>query len=83
MAGGTLSSKLIIEGIPSSFTNQDLKNLFTPFGSVISASIVRNAEGQSLRMGHVEMSRPQEAEKAKMKLHRSYLGGMMLLVFRQ
>jgi polyadenylate-binding protein len=76
-----LETKLLVDGFPSSFTEQDLKNLFAPFGSVISVSIIRDPKGESLRMGHVEMAFPQEARKAKQKLHMSYVQGKMLLVF--
>ena len=62
----------MVEGLPPSFSNEDLKNLFTPFGIVLSASVIRDSTGQSLRMGEVEMSAPRDAQKAKQKLHTSY-----------
>lgn len=76
-----MQTKLLVDGFPSSFTDQDLKNLFAPFGLVISVSIMRDPNGESLRMGEVEMVLPQEARKAKEKLHLSYVQGKMLLVF--
>jgi RNA recognition motif-containing protein len=76
-----LQTKLIVDGFPSSFTDQDLKDLLAPFGSVISASIARDPKGESLRMGQVEMALPEEAKKVKEKLHLSYVQGKMLLVF--
>jgi polyadenylate-binding protein len=76
-----LDTTLLVDGFPSSFTEQDLKNLFAPFGSVIAVSIMRDPTGESLRMGEVEMALPQEARKAKEKLHLSYVQGKMLLVF--
>jgi len=76
-----LQTKLIVDGFPSSFTDQDLKNLLAPFGFVISVSIARDPQGESLRMGEVEMALPEEAKTAKEKLHLSYVQGKMLLVF--
>ena len=76
-----MDTTLLVDGFPSSFTEQDLKNLFAPFGAVISVSIIRDPTGESLRMAEVEMALPQEARKAKEKLHLSYVHGKMLLVF--
>jgi len=73
--------KFLVDGFPSSFTDQDLKNLFTPVGSVLSVSLARDPQGESLRMGQVEMALPHEARKAKERLHLSYVHGKMLLVF--
>ena len=81
ITGSRLQTKLIVDGFPSSFTDQDLKDLLAPFGSVISVSIARGPQGESLRMGQVEMALPEEAKKAKEKLHLSYVQGKMLLVF--
>ena len=72
---------LMIEGVPPTYTNQDLKNLFARFGTVVSAEITRDPNGQSLRMGKVQMSLPQEAKKAKHTLNMSYLKGALLSVF--
>ena len=71
----------MIEGVPPLFSNQQLKDLFAPFGTVLSAWVVTDPAGKSLRMGEVEMSTPQEAEKAMRALHRSQVQGEFLLVF--
>jgi RNA recognition motif-containing protein len=71
----------MVEGLPPSFSNQQLTELFAPFGIVLSASVIKDPAGNSLRMGDVEMSTPREAKKAVQKLHRSYLQGELLLVF--
>ena len=76
-----MQTKLIVDGFPSSFTEQDLKDLVAPFGSVISVSIARDPQGESLRMGQVEMALPEEAKQVKEELHLSYVQGKMLLVF--
>jgi hypothetical protein len=76
-----LGTKLRVDGLPPSFSTQHLKDLFAPFGTVLSAWVITDPGGQSLRMGEVEMSTPGEAQKAKGKLHRSYVQGTLLLVF--
>lgn len=78
-----VDTKFLVEGLPLSFCDQDLNNLFAPFGTVLSASIIRNLKGQSLCMGEVEMSTPQDAQNAKQTLHKSVLGGTLLLVFEK
>lgn len=76
-----MGTKLRVDGLPLSFSNQQLIELFVPFGIVLSAWVITDPRGQSLRMGEVEMSTPQEAQKAMGTLHRSYVQGTLLLVF--
>jgi RNA recognition motif-containing protein len=78
-----MGSKLFLEGLPPSFSAQQLKDLLAPFGTVLSALVIIDPAGESLRMGKVEMSTPREAERAIQKLHRSHLQGKLLLVFKQ
>ena len=73
----------MVEGLPPSFSAQHLKELFTPFGIVLSALIITDPAGKSLRMGEVEMSTPNEAAQAKRNLHRARVQGEFLLVFEQ
>jgi RNA recognition motif-containing protein len=75
-----MGSKLFVEGLPPSFSTQQLMDLFAPFGTVLSALVIIDPTGKSLRMGKVEMSTPREAEQAIQKLHRSHVQGMLLLV---
>jgi RNA recognition motif-containing protein len=80
---GAMGSKLFVEGLPPSFSTRQLKDLFAPFGTVLSALVIIDPAGKSLRMGKVEMSTPREAERAIQKLHRSHVQGEFLLVFKQ
>jgi RNA recognition motif-containing protein len=77
-----MGSKLFVEGLPPSFSTQQLMDLFAPFGTVLSALVIIDPAGKSLRMGKVEMSTPRGAERAIQKLHRSHLQGTLLLVFK-
>ena len=76
-----MGTKLRVDGLPPSFSSQHLNDLFAPFGTVLSASVITDPRGQSLRMGEVEMSTPGEAQQALRTLHRSYVQGTLLLVF--
>jgi RNA recognition motif-containing protein len=78
-----VGTKLRVDGLPPSFSTQHLKDLFAPFGTVLSALVITDSTGQSLRMGEVEMATPLEAERAIWRLHRSYVQGEFLLVFEQ
>jgi cold-inducible RNA-binding protein len=78
-----LGTKLMVEGLLPSFSTQDLKDLFAPFGTVRSAVIITDPTGTSLRMGEVELSTSQEAERAIRALHRAQVQGEFLLVFEQ
>ena len=78
-----MGTKLMVAGLPPLFSTQELKDLFAPFGTVLSALVITDPTGQSLCMGEVEMATPQEAERAIGKLHRSYVQGEYLLVFEQ
>lgn len=73
----------MVEGLPPSFSTQQLTDLFAPFGTVRSALIIIDPTGKSLCMGEVDMSTPQEAERVMRGLHRSQVQGKFLLVFEQ
>lgn len=74
-----MGSKLFLDGLPPLFSTQQLMDLLAPFGTVLSALVMIDPAGESLRIGKVEMSTPQEAERAMQKLHRSHVQGRLLL----
>jgi polyadenylate-binding protein len=74
------ASKLLVDGFPASFSDQQLKNLFDPFGAVISVIIVTDQTGCSLGFGYVEMSTYGESQRAQKTLHLSTLEDQHLLV---
>ena len=62
-------------------TDEDLKNLFTPYGSVTSAKILTDKmSGRSKGFGFVEMPNDREALTAIDELNGSTLGGRSLTV---
>ena len=58
-------SKLYVGNLNYNASEEDLKELFAKYGSVSSATIIRDSySGQSKGFGFVEMSSSEEAEKA-------------------
>ena len=75
-----MSSTLHIDGLLTSVGEQELKGMFSKFGNVLSVNVKRPDTALSLCVGAVEMASLGEAAKAVIALHRSYLGGKLLLV---
>lgn len=58
-------TKLFVGGIPYSITNEKLEEIFSKFGSVVSAQIITDKfSGQSKGFAFVEMSNDSEAQAA-------------------
>lgn len=68
-------SKLYIGNLSYSVTNEELEELFSDYGKVVEVKII---EGKGF--GFVEMSKQEEAEKAKSSLHSSDFKGRTLKV---
>ena len=68
-------SKLYVGNLTYSVTNEQLAELFSPHGEVKQVNII---EGRGF--GFVEMSSPEEAEKAKEALNGTDLEGRTLKV---
>jgi RNA recognition motif-containing protein len=63
------------------FKDEDLNNLFTPYGNVSSAKIIIDREsGRSKGFGFVEMEKDEEALKAIESLHQTEVMGRKLVV---
>ena len=75
-----MGKKLFVDGFPTSCTDQQLYDLFVPFGQVLSARVIRGHRGESLRFGFVEMASEEEAVRAQQALHRTFLEGQSLIV---
>ena len=64
-----------------SLTNDDVFNLFTQFGSVVSAKIINDKEtGRSKGFGFVEMGNDEEGKAAIASLNESEVMGRKLIV---
>ncbi len=76
-----MSATLSIDGLLASMSEPELKGMFSRFGNVLTANIVKVNIPQSLGIGSVKMETLEVAMRASRALHRSYLGGKLLLVF--
>ncbi len=64
-----------------SMTDEDLLNLFTPYGSVLSSKILKDKmTGRSKGFGFVEMSDDESARSAIAGLHETEVMGRKLIV---
>lgn len=73
-------STLYVDGLPPSFNNVQLRELFATAGSVLWSRIVAGATGQSSGFGYVEMKSPDEAQKAAKTLDGCKVGDYSLSV---
>lgn len=76
-----MRSILYIDGVPTGMGKHQLKGMFSTFGNVLSVDIFHPGMACSSGIGTVAMARSRDARKAVLTLHRSYLGGNLLLVF--
>ena len=72
-------TKLFVGGLPYSVTNDELKDMFTKFGAVLSATVIFDKfTGQSKGFGFVEMEDDATAQQAISELNESMLGDRKL-----
>jgi len=72
--------KLFCGGVPYPFQENDLKDLFSAHGTVVSAKIVVDHVGASRGYGFVEMATVEEAALAIQKLNGKRVAGKFLTV---
>lgn len=72
---------IYVGNLPYNTTDDDLKTAFAPFGTVDSASVIKDKfSGQSRGFGFVEMSAKEEGERAIEQLNGQELEGRALVV---
>lgn len=72
---------IYVSNLAFSVQEEELKNLFTPFGAVSSAKIITDREtGRSKGFGFVEMEDDNAAREAIGSLHQSMLDGRAVSV---
>jgi len=77
----TMAKKLYVGGLPYSVTDDRLRDLLTPHGTVESASVVMDKmTDRSRGFGFVEMGTQEQAEKAISALNGTQLDGRTLTV---
>ena len=76
-----MASKLYVGGMSYSTTSDSLRQLFTQFGTVESATVITDRiSGDSRGFGFVEMSTEAEAQAAIQKLNDQPFEGRKLMV---
>ena len=77
----TQNKKLYVGSLPYSITEEELKEIFVPFGAVTSSRIIIDRmTGKSKGFGFVEMEMEGDAEKAIEAVHGSEVHGRTLIV---
>jgi cold-inducible RNA-binding protein len=76
-----MQKKLFVGGLPYSTQQEEVEQLFSQCGQVISATIVRDKfTNQSRGFGFVEMATEEQASDAITKLNGTQLGGRTIVV---
>lgn len=76
-----MDKRLFVAGLPFSFNDQSLGDLFSQYGKVESATVIIDREtGRSKGFGFVEMSTPEEATEAIAKLNNTDVEGRKIVV---
>ena len=79
--GKTMSTKLYVGNLSYSTGDHELSAAFSPYGQVVSASVVTDRDsGQSRGFGFVEYNSPDEAQRAIDAMNGADLGGRALNV---
>ncbi|MBI4797509.1 MAG: RNA-binding protein [Desulfarculus sp.] len=72
---------IYVGNLPFSTTDNDLRDLFSQVGGVISARVITDREtGRSRGFGFVEMGSKDEAQEAIQRFHGYNMGGRNLTV---
>lgn len=59
---------ILLDGLPLSFTDEDLRRVCAPFGVVVQAHLVRMPDGTPIGFGRVELASTEAAEAARQGL---------------
>ncbi len=74
-------TKLYIGNLPYTTTEDDLKNLFADYGSVLSATLITDRDsGRSKGFGFVELEDDAKAQEAITALDKSAMGDRTIFV---
>ena len=76
-----MSKRLYVGGLPYSVSNSQLEEIFSKFGTVVSANVITDRDtGKSKGFGFVEMDKGKEAEEAIKELNDTELEGRKITV---
>jgi len=75
-------TNVFIKNLDDKVDDEHLKNMFTPYGSIKSAVIMRDDQGKTKGFGFVNFENPEEAEAAVEKLNDTEIDGKTVFVGR-
>lgn len=76
-----MGTKLYVGNLNYEITSEELKNIFEPYGKILSAKVVNNPETKRSRgYGFVEFSLEEDAQKATTELNGRSVEGRTLTV---
>ena len=76
-----MSSNLYVGNLPFDVGEEDLRDLFTPYGEVVSANVITDRQtGRPRGFGFVEMGQSEDAKKAIEALDGTEVKGRPLTV---
>ena len=76
-----MSKRLFVGGLPYSINSSQLEEMFSKFGTVVSANVITDRDtGQSKGFGFVDMENDKEADEAIEKLNDTDLEGKKIAV---
>jgi RNA recognition motif-containing protein len=75
-----MAVSVIVDHLPLEVGEQDLAEVFRPFGPVLSIRIVRAGRGQSLAFGFVEFATMEQACSAVLSLNGQEIAGQQVTV---
>jgi len=75
-------TNIFVKNLDEKVDDEKLKEMFSPFGEIKSAAVMRDAEGKSRCFGFVNFSTPEEAQKAVEELNDKDIEGKTLFVGR-
>jgi len=71
-----------VDGFPLSYTEDDVKRVFAPYGNVGSVQVVRDYMGMSLGFGYMALTSETELQAALAALNGKRLYERLLIIIR-
>lgn len=75
-------TNIYVNNVDPNLSDDEFKSLFTPFGTIKSAVVMKDESGKSKGFGFVNYDTPEEAEKAVQGLNGTLVSGKPLYVGR-
>ncbi|WJX20534.1 hypothetical protein P8452_10078 [Trifolium repens] len=73
-------ANLYLKNLDDDFTNENLKDMFSKYGTITSCKVMLDSRGRSTGSGFVAFSTPEEANKAMNEMNGKFVGTKPLFV---